>query len=68
MNKIIKDLEDGIITLETIISNVICRKCGETLPDHSVLEHFDEQFMTNLHTCGDAVTDDDKPTTDGKDN
>ena len=64
MNKIIKDLEEGIITLETIISNVICRKCGETLPDHTVLEH----FMTNLHTCGDAVTDNDKPTTHGKDN
>ena len=57
MNKIVKDLQDGKITLLTIISNVICRKCGETLPDHTVLDHLDEEFMEDLHTCGDAVTD-----------
>ena len=73
MNKIIKDLEEGIITLETIISNVVCRKCGKTLPDHTVLEHFNEDFMTNLHTCG--VIGEQRPEmktikfkTDGQDN
>ena len=54
MNKIIEDLQNGKITPETILSGITCKKCGCTILDHSVENHFDENFMNEFHTCQDT--------------
>ena len=35
----------------TIISGVICNNCKTTIPDHTIGQHMDKEFMSDLHTC-----------------
>jgi hypothetical protein len=35
----------------TIVSGVVCNKCQSTLPDHTMAQHLDVDFMENLHNC-----------------
>ena len=37
------------ITDDTVLSGVICNKCKETLPDHTVADHMDEEHP--VHVC-----------------
>ena len=35
----------------TVMSGVICNNCKTTIPDHTIGQHMDKEFMSNLHTC-----------------
>ena len=35
----------------TIMSGVICNNCKTTIPDHTIGQHMDKEFMSSLHTC-----------------
>ena len=35
----------------TMITGVMCNKCKATLPDHTMEQHLDINFMKNFHTC-----------------
>tara|TARA_Y100000401_G_C8166747_1_gene147096 strand:- start:21 stop:191 length:171 start_codon:yes stop_codon:yes gene_type:complete len=55
MDKIIKDLESGKITIHTILSGVICKKCKIKLKDHTVLQHFDKDELKKIHNCNSVL-------------
>ncbi len=55
MDQIIKDLQSGKITLDTILSGVICKKCNKKLKDHTILQHFDKDEIKKIHNCNSVL-------------
>lgn len=48
----INDAESTMYDTETtIVSGVVCNKCKSTLPDHTMAQHLDVDFMKKLHCC-----------------
>jgi hypothetical protein len=43
------------INENTIMSGIICRKCGATLPPHTVKQHLNTVFVRGLHNCEDEL-------------
>ena len=55
MDQIIKDLESGKITLDTILSGVICKKCNKKLKPHTILQHLDKDELKKIHNCNSVL-------------
>mgnify|MGYP003153810273 CR=1 FL=1 len=55
MDQIIKDLQSGKITLDTILSGVICKKCKTKLKDHTVLQTLDKNELKKIHNCNSIL-------------
>ena len=46
-----KGNEEDEISTDTIMSGIVCNKCKEEIPPHSVEQHLDPIFMENFHKC-----------------
>ena len=46
------------ISTDTIMSGIVCNKCKEEIPPHSVEQHLDPMFMEYFHKC--STTDSEK--------
>lgn len=40
---------------DTLLSGIICNKCEVILPQHTVGEHLDKEYMKKLHNCDKKI-------------